>query len=216
MPKTSNREIVRFLASKSTNAGLVDQLKIKYRPFICPFADLLEFAEGAPSVFDVGCGSGQFCGLVSKFTSAGRIMGIEISKTLVENARQVNEEFSGEKSLKFEEFDGEHIPEEIHDYDLVYMIDVFHHIPPKQQVPFMRQLFQKMRSGATLVFKDIDAGNPLVICNKVHDIVFSGEIGNEISFLKAADLLEEIGFRISKKFRKTVFTYPHFFIVCRK
>lgn len=216
MPNISNSEIIRFLTSKTVNAGFVDKLKIKYRPVICPFDDLLDFAEGKTSVFDVGCGSGQFCGLIAKYTGAGKIMGIEISGTLVANARQVNEEFTSAKSMKFEVFDGGNIPEEIQDYDLVYMIDVFHHIPAGRQSPFMAQLFRKMKSGATLVFKDIDAGSPLVVCNKLHDIIFSGETGNEISFQTAAALLEQTGFAIKSKFKKTVFTYPHFFIICEK
>ena len=113
-------------------------------------------------------------------------------------------------------FDAKVIPEEIKNYDLVYMIDVFHHIPQAQQVSFMQQLKQKMKSGAVLIFKDIDAGSPLVLCNKMHDMVFAGEIGKEISFTKAKDMLSKAGFKIDKSFKKTVFVYAHYFVICEK
>ena len=141
----TNSEIIKFLTSKTTNAGFVDKLKIKYRPIICPFNDLIDFAKDKQSVFDIGCGSGQFCALIAKFTNVEKIMGIEINNRLVTNANEVNEEFRNNKTIKFEVFDGTIIPDEIKEYDLVYMIDVFHHIPPTQQIAFMQQLQQKMK-----------------------------------------------------------------------
>ena len=186
----TNSEIIKFLTSKTTNAGFVDKLKIKYRPIICPFNDLIDFAKEKKSVFDIGCGSGQFCALIAKFTDVEKIMGIEISNTLIKNANEVNEEFRSHKQIKFEVFDGKNIPDQICEYDLVYMIDVFHHIPPQQQSAFIEQLYQKIRPGAVLVFKDIDAGTPLVICNKIHDMVFAKEVGKEISFNKAKELIK--------------------------
>lgn len=212
----TNSDIIKFLTAKTTNAGFVDRLKIKYRPIICPFIDLIDFAKDKKSVFDIGCGSGQFCALIAKYTNVEKIMGIEINERLVNNANEVNEEFRDKKEIKFSVFDGKIIPDEIKDYDLVYMIDVFHHIPPAQQVSFMQQLQQKMKPGAVLIFKDIDAGSPLVLCNKMHDMVFAGEIGKEISFKKAKDMLSGAGFKITNSFKKTVFVYAHYFVICQK
>ncbi len=81
------------------NAGFVDRLKIKYRPIICPFIDLIDFAKDKKSVFDIGCGSGQFCALIAKYTGVEKIMGIEINERLVKNANEVNEEFRTNKSI---------------------------------------------------------------------------------------------------------------------
>ena len=212
----TNSDIIKFLTAKTTNAGFVDRLKIKYRPIICPFIDLIDFANDKKSVFDIGCGSGQFCALIAKYTGVEKIMGIEINERLVNNANEVNEEFRDKKEIKFSVFDGKVIPDEIKDYDLVYMIDVFHHIPPAQQIEFMKQLQQKMKPGAVLIFKDIDAGSPLVVCNKMHDMVFAGEIGKEISFTKAKEMLAKAGFKINNSFKKTVFVYAHYFVICQK
>jgi SAM-dependent methyltransferase len=212
----TNSEIIKFLTSKTTNAGFVDKLKIKYRPIICPFNDLLDYAKDRTSVFDIGCGSGQFCALIAKYTGVTKIMGIEISQRLVDNANEVNEEFRDKKQIRFQTFDGKNIPDEISEYDLVYMIDVFHHIPPAQQVEFMQQLYKKMKPGARLVFKDMDAGTPMVAFNKMHDMVFAGEIGKEISFTRAKNMLAGIGFKIAESFKKTLFVYSHYFVICEK
>lgn len=212
----TNSEIINFLTSKTVNAGFVDKLKIKYRPIICPFNDLIDFANGKTSVFDIGCGSGQFCALIAKYTGVKKIMGIEINERLVNNAKQVNEEFSKDKQIHFEVFDGKTIPDSINEYELIYMIDVYHHIPPKQQVEFMQQLYKKMKPGAILVFKDMNAGSPLVLCNKMHDLVFAGEIGNEISYKKALKILTGAGFKVKESFTKTIFVYSHYFVICEK
>ncbi len=212
----NNSEIIQFLTSKTVNAGFIDKLKIRYRPIICPFIPLLEQAENKKSAFDIGCGSGQFSALLAKFTGVNKIKGIEISETLVRNAKQVNEEFSSAKNIQFSYFDGKEIPSDVSEYELVYMIDVFHHIPPAMQNSFMQQLYNKMSPGSTLVFKDINAGSPLVIFNKLHDLIFSKETGKEISFEAAEKLLKECGFTIKSKFKQTVAVYPHYFLIAEK
>lgn len=212
----TNKEIIKFLDSTVVNAGFIDKLKIKYRPFICPFDTLLAYAKDSDSVFDVGCGSGQFCALLGYFTNVKQIKGIEITPRLVDNANQLAAQQKGKAAMTFEVFDGITIPDDILQYDLVYMIDVFHHIPKQSQQAFMKQLFSKMKSGAKLMFKDINASSPLVITNKMHDLVFAKEIGNEISFNAAQQLLKEIGFTVKEAYTRTVFVYPHYFILTQK
>ena len=212
----TNKEIITFLTSTTVNAGFIDKLKIKYRPIICPFNDLINYANNEQSIFDIGCGSGQFAALIAKYTPAKKIKGIEINNRLVNNANQVNKQFATTKSMVFEVFDGNTIPSDILDYDLIYMIDVYHHIPKNIREGFMKQLFDKMKPGAKLMFKDIDAASPFVVCNKMHDLVFAQEIGNEISFKKAKSTLTSLGFKIIEEYTKTVFVYPHYFILAQK
>ena len=135
----TNKEIIKFLTSTTINASFVDKLKIKYRPIICPFNTLLDYAKENTSAFDIGCGSGQFCALVAKFTPVKKIMGIEIFQRLIDNAKIVNKQFDT-KELTFEVFDGKNIPDKINEYDIVYMIDVYHHIPKDYQVQFMKNV----------------------------------------------------------------------------
>ena len=211
----TNIEIVKFLSSKTTNASFVDKLKIRYRPLICPFIDLINFSKDKQSVFDIGCGSGQFCSLIANYTNVKKIMGIEISQKLVDNAKEVNANVKS-ADIYFEYFDGINLPSRISEYQIVYMIDVFHHIPPSQQFQFLQELYKKMEVNSILVFKDINAANPFVLFNKLHDIIFSGEVGKEISHKKAIGLLHKVGFKIKSNYKKTTFVYPHYFVICEK
>lgn len=212
----SNKEIIEYLTSKTLNAGFVDKLKIKYRPIICPFDTLLGYAAHAESVFDIGCGSGQFCSLIAKFTPVTKISGVEISDKLVKNAFEVNAEFAGKKEMHFQTFDGKTLPENLKDHRLIYLIDVIHHVPQPQQIDFLKEIYAKMSVGSTLVFKDINGAHPFVYFNKLHDIVFAGEIGKEMKYLPTKKILEDIGFKIKEHYTKTIFVYPHYFLICEK
>jgi cyclopropane fatty-acyl-phospholipid synthase-like methyltransferase len=212
----SNAQIVDFLSTTTANATFLQKLKIKYRPFVCPFDELLAYATSGDSVYDIGCGSGQFCALVAKFTDVKRIGGIEIDASLVANAKKINSQLSRDKKLSFSIFDGVTIPSDIKKYDLIYMIDVYHHIPKRTRNDFMKQLYKKMKPGAKLMFKDIDGGSPFVACNKVHDLIFAQELSHEIGFKKASHLLESLGFTILEARKKRIFVYPHYFLLVQK
>ncbi|MFB9108368.1 class I SAM-dependent methyltransferase [Flavobacterium gyeonganense] len=213
---TEQSEILNYLKTKSLNLSFIDKLKVTYRPLICPFGLLLKYVEKDKSVFDIGCGSGQFCALIAKFTAATRIHGIEISEKLVSNARAINQEFEDNKKITFEVFNGSIIPDGINQYKIIYMIDVLHHIPKNKQEYFLKEIYSKMASGSRLILKDIDAGHPFVHFNKIHDLVFSKEIGNELTLQFAKNMVESIGFKIIEKFNITTFIYPHYFLILEK
>lgn len=213
----TQKELVQYLKAQSApSASTIDKLKIAYRPLICPFDDLLEILPEKSSVFDIGCGSGMFLALVKQFKSPERLGGIEISDQLIENAKFVLGE-ENEQNVYLDTFDGKEIPDEIKSYDYVFMIDVFHHIPKVDQLDFLSQLFEKLKTGAVLVFKDIEGGSIFKYWNKVHDLLLAGEIGNEISsrklksFLDAIKHIEVIDFN-----KRQMFLYPHFTYLIKK
>jgi SAM-dependent methyltransferase len=213
---TSTKEIIQYLAGTSVDCSKIDLLKIKYRPLICPFDKLLAYADSANSAFDIGCGSGQFCSLLAKFSPVKKIFGIEINEKLIYNARELNKTFSQEKEMRFEVFDGKTLPSEMNEYDLVYMNDVFHHVPPNEQSTMIASIFKNMKSGSRLIMKDINKAHPFVIFNKLHDLVFAGEIGKETSFRNMKKILSDQGFQIKEAFTQTIFVYPHYLIVAEK
>lgn len=216
--KTSvtNSEIVNFLSKTTANATFIQKLKIKYRPYVCPFDELLSYAKPSDKVYDIGCGSGQFCALVANFTKVKTIKGIEVDKHLVNNAKEIMNSLKKKKSVEFSYFNGTKVPSDIANYDLIYMIDVYHHIPTDIREDFMKQIYKKMKPGARLMFKDINAGSPFIPFNKIHDLVFAKEFPHEISLNKAKTLLSAVGFNIVEYRKKQVFVYPHYFILAQK
>lgn len=212
----SQTSILKYLKTKSNSLGFIDKLKVVYRPLICPFDKLLNYIENNDSVFDIGCGSGQFCALVAKFKPTKNIIGIEISETLIQNAKNLNQEFISYKNVQFETFNGFEIPNKIKNYSKIFLIDVLHHIPKKNQLDFLKEIYSKMSKGSVLILKDIDDESLLVYFNKIHDFIFSGEIGFELKSTVAKKLTEEIGFEIMDSFSKRMFVYPHYFLILRK
>lgn len=203
-------------AQNKENAGLLNRLKISYRPLICPFTNLLEILPEKASVFDVGCGSGMFLSLVQEFRNPKKLGGIEISEELIENARSVLGAKGVEQTDLFV-FDGKTLPDNIGEFDYIFMIDVYHHIPPGEQKSFMANLIERMAPGATLVFKDIEGASILSYWNKVHDLLLAGEIGKEPKsrdmrqFFAENGQLEEVSFS-----HRRMLLYPHFTLVMKK
>ncbi len=211
----TNAAIIKFLKSKFKSAGFIDGLKIRYRSLICPFISLIKMVQPGDYVGDVGCGSGQFMLLVSEFATPSYVYGIEISDRLVKNA---NELFSTlpRGYYDFEEYDGVKFPAKIAEMDIVFLVDVLHHVPSANQRDFIKTLAARMKPGAKLVLKDINAASPLVYCNKLHDMIFAGEIGNELKMNDARKLLESNGLTITHQEKRRMYVYPHYTLVAQK
>jgi SAM-dependent methyltransferase len=212
----NSKQLVSFLKSKTVNSGFIDQLKVNYRPLICPFDDLLNAIEDRPvKIMDIGCGSGQFALLLAQFTKASHIFGIEISPRLVANATDLLRPYAAVQS-RFEVYNGIDLPPSMSECDKVFLIDVLHHIPVKSQEIFFSNVFAAMRKGARFTIKDIDGASPWVIFNKLHDLIFSREIGHEWSMEKVCDIALKAGFQISETKKRRMYGYPHFTVVLTK
>jgi 2-polyprenyl-3-methyl-5-hydroxy-6-metoxy-1,4-benzoquinol methylase len=210
----NNKQIIVFLKKTYKSAGFVDSLKIKYRSLICPFISLIKMVQPGQKVGDVGCGSGQFLLLVSEFAKPSNLYGIEISKKLIDNAKNL---FSSRpQNSFFTEYDGTDFPTQLGEMDIIFLIDVLHHVPKKMQENFIKNLIRTMKIGATLVLKDINGASGLVYFNKLHDMIFAGEIGNEMSITKAAALLQANGLSIIKQEKRNMYVYPHYTIIGKK
>lgn len=209
-------ELVSFLKLKTVKSGFLDQIKVSYRPLICPFDELLNEVKDAKSAFDIGCGSGQFALLLAEFTDIKRIGGIEIDDRLVNNARELLKPYSGKVTTDFRPYDGTTLPDNMNEYDLIFLIDVLHHIPVKFQNEFFKRVYAHMRPGARFIVKDINGGSPFVLFNKMHDLVFAREIGHEWSMKRLCETAEKIGFKILSTNKKQIYVYPHYTVILTK
>jgi 2-polyprenyl-3-methyl-5-hydroxy-6-metoxy-1,4-benzoquinol methylase len=212
----TNKELLGFLKSLKFNSGFIDRLKIYYRPLVCPFTDLIGMVKQGEKVGDIGCGSGQFLLLVSQFTKAGSLYGIEINERLVNNANQLFEKYSNHSSYNFEQFDGVVFPANIKEMDTIFLIDVLHHVPVPVQKQFVTNIIQNMKSGARLVIKDIDAASPFVYCNKLHDLIFAGKMDHELPAETVRLWVEDCKLSIIEFSKKRMYVYPHYTIVATK
>ncbi len=212
----TSQQLVSFLKTKTVNSGFIDQLKVNYRPLICPFDDLLNSIGNQPvKVMDIGCGSGQFALLLAQFTKVRKISGVEISPRLIANSKELLLPYSHIET-NFEVYNGIDLPPAVSESDMIFMIDVLHHIPVAHQELFFTNVFAAMKPGANFIIKDIDGGSPWVLFNKVHDLVFSREIGHEWSMEKVCDVSRTTGFKILETKKRRMYGYPHFTVVLTK
>lgn len=216
MPISSN-QLSRFLQSRiPAEAGFLDKIKIGYRPYICPFGELLEYIPEDSSVFDIGCGNGMFLSLVAKFRNPVSLGGIEILENLIDNAGYVLRDINNAAVISLDVFDGFNIPKEIENFKFIFLIDVLHHVPPKNQKSFLKNIYNNMSFGSVLVLKDIDASSIFCRFNKLHDFIFSGQAGHELRAASVRKALGDIGFEILEFKKKRMFVYPHFTVICKK
>lgn len=211
----NNSAIVHFLGEQQFTGGFVDKLKIKYRSLICPFISLIQKVKPGEKVADVGCGNGQFLLLLSKFARPSYLYGIEVTEKLINNARKLFQK-AGQQRYQFDLYDGEHFPSELGEMDIIFLIDVLHHVPKPRQELFLKSLAMVIKPGARLVLKDINRASPFVLFNKIHDLVFSGEIGNELSAEKVLSILKANGLEIVEQEKRLMYVYPHYTYVARK
>ena len=211
----TNAKLIEFLKENYEATGFIDGLKIKYRSLICPFIELIEKINPGDKVGDVGCGSGQFLLLASEFAKPQSVYGIEISQRLIDNANSL---FRKRNTIahEFAVYDGIQFPEGIGEMDLIFLIDVLHHVGSKNRELFIKNLVERMKPGAKLVLKDINRASGFVYFTKLHDFIFAGEIGSEISLNAARQLLERNGLQILEQTKRRMYVYPHYCIVAKK
>jgi 2-polyprenyl-3-methyl-5-hydroxy-6-metoxy-1,4-benzoquinol methylase len=214
-PPITNQDLLRYLKSIPFKGGFIDKLKVYYRPLVCPYVELISRLRSGESIADVGCGSGQFCLLLAKFGNPSSIYGIEISERLVANAKSLFIENSSVPA-EFEIFDGHSFPGRIKEIDKIFLNDVLHHVPKASQEQFVADLLKSMKKGAQLIIKDIDGSSIFRYFNKMHDLIFAGEIGNEISLAKIKKLLVDNGAQIISSTKKQMYVYPHYTVVAQK
>jgi SAM-dependent methyltransferase len=213
----STRDLVETLRRHVASAGTLDRLKTLYRPYICPFDDLLRLLPPGATVFDIGCGNGAFLLLAAVFRQPSALGGVEVSPQLIANARNLLRGPCAAIPLDLRVYDGVALPAMLGDYQYVFLTDVLHHVPPSGQEALLERIREGMAPGATLVLKDIDAANrALCGCNKLHDLLLSGEIGHELEAAAAVRSLARLGFRIDSVSKRRVLWYPHYTVVASK
>lgn len=210
----NKKELVQFLSSKNVETDLISKIKIAYRPYVCPFDEILELIGKNKSVFDVGCGSGMLLALIAEYQSPKKLGGLEISQNLVDNAKTLLEDYSIPASISLQ--NGHDFPEEIKDYDFITMIDVLHHVPQKLQMDYLGNLLKSMKKGSRLIFKDIDASSPLIIFNRMHDLIFAKQMVHEKSYGEILKFFKDNNFKVEVAYKKRMLYFPHFLIVIRK
>jgi SAM-dependent methyltransferase len=123
-------------------------------------ADLLSAClQGAPSVLEVGCGSGLFTGALARAMPASRITATDAFEPVLERARRRLDD----ARIRFLSFDAESNvgPEELGGpFDAVCGVDIVHHLErPVEALASWRRL---VRPGGQLALLESNPKNPVL------------------------------------------------------
>ena len=111
--------------------------------------------DGA-TILDVGCGGGLFLALLASTGTRIDGVGVDVGSSQIALARRMSERFGKDRSvaLQFHRLDIRR-GWPTASYDVVSMIDVLHHVPPRQREPLIDRAAESIKPGGRFIFKDM-------------------------------------------------------------
>lgn len=151
------------------------RLMQRWRPYICPFEQLLPLIPRGSSVLDVGCGGGLLLFLLTAYDPSAHGTGIDVSPSSIGFAQRTLLAHSSDlqSRLSFLHMDATK-PWPVDTFDVVSLVDVLHHVPPASQLDVLREAHCHMKPGGLLLYKDMcDAPWALAAANRAHDLLLT-------------------------------------------
>lgn len=177
-----------------------------YRPFICPFEEILPHVPEGAQILDVGCGGGLFLGLAAETGRLSGGIGFDANPTTIASAHQLRLESD---TVEFRHLDVEE-PWPEGPFDVVSMIDVMHHIPPAAQPGIFAQVAARLKPGGLFLYKDINARDVIrASANRLHDLVLAQDWVHYLPTPRAQTLAAEAGFAEERYAKINRFWYGH-------
>lgn len=128
-----------------------------WRPYICPFENLVTHVPEGARVLDVGCGSGLLLSLMAGLGVKFEGVGVDVSRDGIDLATRMTKRVSQiapHAKLRFHRLDSsDSWPAGT--FDVVFLVDVLHHVVPKSQKAFFQRVLSKVGREGTLVYKDM-------------------------------------------------------------
>ncbi len=104
-------------------------------------------------ILDIGCGIGLTDRHLSKYFK--NLHGVDVEEDVVEKAKKYN------PHVKYRIYDGTKLPFDDNSMDLVFAINVMHHIPPAGWNSFMAEIYRVTKKGGIAVVFEHNPLNPL-------------------------------------------------------
>ena len=152
--------------------GLLAWMQV-FRPYICPFEELLPLVPAGARVLDAGCGAGLFLGLLAECGRIGAGHGFDSSAAAVELARRMQEALPAGAALRMEHRDAAAAwPDG--QFDVVCLIDVLHHVPVASRAAVVRAAAERLLPHGFLLCKEmVVRPRWRAWCNQLHDLVLA-------------------------------------------
>lgn len=212
----SARELSRTSRELFAEAPFVPRTLQTYRPYICPFDVLLQAVPPSSTVLDIGCGAGLFLALLTKYKGVAGAIGVDLNSQAISIAQAMKDraQLGAHVEYVVGSAAGE-LPGE--EFDVVSMIDVLHHVPPKAQNDAVRLAAAKVRPGGLFIFKDMGR-RPYwrAAANRLHDLVVARQWIHYCPIALVERWTVERGFDLVNRDDRNMFWYRHELRVFRR
>lgn len=167
--KNMTQEIVFDKYADSYTTGLTNTLKISgFKPdyfhnykaeVLFSYLKTKKLENKQINILDFGCGVGSSEPYLAKYLPQAKIFGCDISKESVNRAKQDNADID---NLTYGYFNGEKIPFR-NKFDVIFVANVFHHIPRKNQQKTLNLLKSCLKKDGFLIIFEHNPYNPLTV-----------------------------------------------------
>ena len=137
---------------------------------ICPFEKLLPHVPAGSKLLDIGCGGGLFLGLLALGDPTLCATGVDSSSDAINCATRMAENLRLH-GLKFY-CAGNMDTWPTHQYTVVSLIDVLHHVSPADREAFFIEAAKRVTDGGTLICKEMrPKPRWKAAANVLHDLI---------------------------------------------
>lgn len=186
---------------------------IRWRPYLCPFHEILKSVPFGTNFLDVGCGAGLMSTLLAHSGRAKSVVGIDTSAGAIETAQHAVFPEKAVGSFRCLSDEDAWPQDRFHG---VICLDVLHHIPYKDQRNFIKKLARLNFSGK-IVFKDVSP-RPFwkALASKIHDLLISRQWIHIRDENEVREWFEAEGLSVTEIRRIDVLCYSHYLLVAER